>query len=567
MTDIDWWPDGYKHPAFEVRRRRYGSEILGGDYVRGSAGSSTGGALPYTALRFPTRALEPSAFDISARGLLFAQAHDYDTIKLIFHLPTSVYDTFREMSIVRSSYGKPVEPLQGVTIFRRKREDFATVEGKLIPPVIYDEFVAPKVPDKTRPGQYVDGITPNGRWYYYTAFFCTTPTLDDWAPMMSDQCLLPRDYHHAEHLWDAIPPYYQWVDSNYNAKNFLQRFLSIFGFELDRTREYVESLLELHNVDESPMMLLKHLGANYGLTYQEGLGDIRYRALMANLSHMLSTRGTAKGLLELVETASKYDCDVTQGTNTMLTTNDSNFISGLGHWAPIHPSIPFTIPATTWLPYTSVTLAKANPNDPVPPTGAPGSEGVMLVDSPNNVSLGNIFITTGAGKLDATAEYVPYYSGIPVNPSQSLGMTVWIKAAADVQVFAYMIPFTSKGQIIDVCSISGVYQLIAGNAAVRPNAAGTQPTDWFKAEAFGTVPDDCEYVVPAILFKNRQGGAATGRSPKIHVAAVMVYRIDVQGSAAITPSNRYLTLGNPAELIGATRTAPAYEGYVIGSPG
>jgi len=51
----------------------------------------------------------------------------------------------------------------------------------------------------------------------------------------------------------------------------LRQFLTVFGFALDNTREFVEGLLELHMIDETPMSLLKGLGANYGLPYESGI--------------------------------------------------------------------------------------------------------------------------------------------------------------------------------------------------------------------------------------------------------------------------------------------------------
>ena len=87
------------------------------------------------------------------------------------------------------------------------------------------------------------------------------------------------------------------IDDNYRiSAGPLRQFLTVFGFAMDNTREFVEGLLELHQIDKTPMSLLKGLGSNYGLPYESGIGDIRYRGLVANAPRAQHTRGTAVGL-------------------------------------------------------------------------------------------------------------------------------------------------------------------------------------------------------------------------------------------------------------------------------
>ena len=51
-----------------------------------------------------------------------------------------------------------------------------------------------------------------GRYFYYSLFFRTTQL--DWVTRHVGVVLIPRDYNHAEHLWNTIPPYYRYTDDN-----------------------------------------------------------------------------------------------------------------------------------------------------------------------------------------------------------------------------------------------------------------------------------------------------------------------------------------------------------------
>jgi phage tail-like protein len=544
MTD-PWWPTGFDSPAFRVKRESIGTSH-GGDFVRGSSVTT----LPSTALRYPTRSIDIAALSPTAKGLLFVKAYNYETIEIMWNWPHAIEDTWVELALVRSAFGCPIEVTEGETVFRALRTDFpvTTVDGVdqlLPPPIVYDTFPASLVVDSM--GNQSPGITPNGHWYYYTLFFRTNP--QDWTAFMSDQCLLPKNYGHSNHLWDGVPPYYQWTDDNYRVgSGFLRQFLSVFGFDLDRIRGFVESLLELHHIDTSPIMLLRHLGANYGVPYEAGIGDVRYRALLASTSNLLSMRGTTLGLEQLVETVSKYECTVTGGTNLTLLPDDSNFITSTGHWAPIHPSTVFTTPPpANYLAWNLVNLT-LNPSTVAPPTGAVGS---MLVDSADGAGLKDIFITAGDGKL-GTNEFIPLYAGIPCHPGDAFGLSAWVKMAKPSPITPYLIPFTADGQP------SNSPGPLAGLPTAPPN------TNWFEVRSQGIVPANCFYIVPGLYFSGRINGGVGGRSPRIDVAEVMVYSLASNAPVALVPPDRYLTMGDPAEKLGQTKSG--YDGFYIGEP-
>jgi len=535
----DFWPEGYDNPAFRVRRSTYGV-VTGGDYVRGSGVT----ALPSTALRNPTQ-----TFDIASaigKGLLFCkpyaegtEAVDYHTVEIIWGWPQAIDMTWEEVALVRSSYGHPSTPSQGQTVFRATREALGGKDED-------DENIA-----MFNPPAVLDGNLPSGWWYYYTLFFRVTT---DWNAYMTDGCLLPANYGHQGHLWDGVPPFYQWTDDNYRVNDgFLRQFLDIFGFYLDNTRGFVEGLLDLHHIDKAPMALLKHLGANYGLPYEAGLGDIRYRALLANITNLHQSRGTAKSLEDLIETASKYECDVVGGSNQMLLNDDSDFFTGTGNWAAVHP---LTDPGLGVVLWTDVTLAT---NPATPPAGAPGARGVMRVDTPQASQTQNILITLGDGYVydhvaaEALREVIPLYGGISAEPLETFGFSIWVKAEKAGTTFTpYLMWFEASGQPPALLS------KLAGPPWVSD-------LSWHQIQVSGPAPAGAVYLVPAVFISSRQtGGAVAGRSPYTDFAASTVYSQASDAPVTTVAPDRYLTLGDPAEQIGPPKSG--FEGFLMGKP-
>lgn len=552
MTDErNWWPEGYDLPAFRVRRVTYG-DTIGGDYVRGSSALT----LPHTALRYPTKSISLDSISPAMRGRLFVQASYfeegdlYNTMSIDWNWPAALEDTFQEVAIVRSAYGAPAWPEQGQTVFRAMRSFFPTDEdGTLLAPqTIYDQDLTP------------------GHWYYYTAFFRTNPI--DWTAIMSDSAVLPGEYRHKDHLWDSIPPYYQFTDEN-QGRTFLSNFLGILGYELDRTRQMVESVLDLHRIDAVPMQLLKGLGANYGYKYEAGLGDVLYRGLMANISRLLTKRSTEVALLGICETVSKYDCDTTPGINSVLTADTSNFVDSIGQWKPAHPLLNYTAPAIAdYLPWNKVRLSVGR-SIPSPGLVAPGAIGSMFIDSATT-DTDDIFITAGAGLAvsevgedttygDDVKESIPLHDGIPVRPGNVYGMDLFIKMAVPSEVFLYFLPFDRLGKI------TGGLTPIPGLPHLPPDS------DWYQVAMVGEIPPGAVYLVPAIYLRDRpMTGGVGGRTPEIAVAAVMVYRIISEVPVTVVAPDRYLVLGVEHMLIGETTTddgmGEPYEGFVIGAP-
>ena len=554
--DRTWWPEGYDLPAFRVKRQTYGL-MEGGDWVRGSSVET----LAHTALRYPTTA--PEDYDpAAAKAILYTRPFDYHTAEIMWGWPTA-HPNWQEVALVRSTFGHPSTPRDGMTVFRAMREDFDLGDGIdtgiAPPPIVYDQPL------------------PSGHTYYYSLFFRTNPI--DWVLGMSDECLVPADYLHREHLWDAVPPYYQNVDDNYRVgAGHLRQFLTVFGFVMDNTRGFVEGLLELHQIDKTPMPLLKGLGANYGLPYESGIGDIRYRGLVANAPRAQHTRGTAVGLQQVIEAVSKYQTEITGSQTMMLFPDDSDFYRSTGNWGGVHPDAVAPVldqeDTLTSLAWNQIFVGRVNKPAHV-------GRGVMRVYTTKANGLLPLLIAVGDSRIRldpdtvlepgadtvpaAVAEWrdaIPLEAGISITAGVPYGFSVWVQAPEKDFTVQPLLIFTGPSgdpqEVLDVAL--GLPIGSQGTAWKQYIAQGIAPTG-----TPGGYPPEARYLIPAIYVFSRVAHTLTNRSAAIDICGAMVYPLgDENAAVSVTPPDRYLTLGDPAEKLGLPKEG--FEGFIIGSP-
>ena len=554
----EWWPAGYRDPAFQVQRKRYAA-VEGGDYVRGSATT-----LPKTALRYPS--VVPGVEEIAGKGILYCRPADYQTVELHWTVPTSLRETWAEVAIVRSVFGSPSTVMDGVTIYR-KRKDALYPTGMPVDasgnPAIVPVFDLqdPKLRGD-KPG------LPSGQWYYYSVFFRVGPI--DWVRGMSASCLLPKYYGHQSHLWNRIPPYYRWVDDNQReGEGYLHQFLRIFGFELDTTREYVEQYQKTYWIDRSPMRLLRRLGENFDVPYESGLGDIRYRAFLANLGFLYDTRGTQPCLEQVIEACSKYECEITGSTNLMILPDDSDFFGGTGNWAGLHPDAdedaiaadpddtpPF--PDITIVTPEEIRLSANEVGTAANPSNS--GRGTMRMRTTKGTETTPVMLACGCG-ITSTAsalhqekvrEVTPLLGGVPVRPGHQYGFTIQLTMQSPSPVRVMLLWFGKSGAPSDLVGVDS-------SDEVAPGAG------WEVYTQQGIAPDDAVYLVPCVYFVTRLAGTDPEWSPTVDFAGAMVYDLGDSNSPVTTIApDRYLRMGDPAETIGPT--TPTHEGSLLGEP-
>jgi hypothetical protein len=304
MSD-NWIPYTDGAPAFTVQRNQYG-DVTGGDYVRADSSDKK------AALRYGGETV--TIADTIANYSLVTEINGYDTIDISWGWPPDIKEWASwELVIVRSCFGYPVTVNDGVTVQHAYKDSWTLdLNGTPITIVVKD--------------------TPlqSGKWYYYTLFFNRGL---EWVAAVQSSVFLPADLGHTDKLWQSLPPYYRQRDDFYRPDNgYLRQFLSVFGAELDGIRGYVDSWLDMYHIDTVPIALLRHIGENLGLPYEAGLGDIRYRHMVARLAELHSERGTPEGLRLLVEAATKYRSHLSVGENLMLLNDDSEFAHSSGNW-------------------------------------------------------------------------------------------------------------------------------------------------------------------------------------------------------------------------------------------
>ena len=442
-----------------------------------------------------------------------------------------------EVALVRSGFGKPVTPTDGVTLFQASRKEFDSFDPnnhKVVPPpILYDTPLQP------------------GQCYYYSLFFRTSRF--DWTLGMAASVVIPKNYHHRDHLWNAIPPYYQTQDSNLREGNGpLRQFLGIFGYELDLTREYVEQWQNVYHIDKTPMSLLRRVGENFSIPYKGGVGDIRFRAMLAGLPEMLKMRGTPAALKQVIETGSKYKCDISVGSNLMLLTDDSVFTNGVGNWGVQHQGA-----GVGWDTMTPQNVFMDNGgNQPPNPFGIHS----MRVYTTEATETSNFAISCGCavGSNGREKNIYPLTAGIPIEPGFQYGVSlqVFAELGSAVSVTISLLWFNKTGLPVGFIGKS------------EKAAEATTANAWKNYFHQGVAPAGATYLVPALYFTGRSARPTAGRSWFIDVGGVIVYEVDKisEPKEYISP-DKYLTLGDPEEVLGV-RVVGQEEttGFILGRP-
>lgn len=376
--------------AFEVRRLEVDG---GGDALKdGSHPVRWGGGAPK-----------------DYQGAVSARPLDYESVELLLGGLTSgsgtplldTSGTFQGAVLVRSSFGYPDHPKDGITVMSWS-------------------------PGDTLPEVLIDSGLSQGCWYYYALL--ARYGEGRWQEAYRAHALVPFDYAHRDALYGLTPPFYQKIDAEDfrgRENQTLYRFYEVVGYDLDYTRTLAEGVQEVWNPDTAPLPLLKLLGKNnLGVEDQGRLGDTRWRGVVSQNRLLNGRRGTLDGLRRFVESASKYQARSTKGLNELLLVDDAEFVEGVGHWAPspycvnryfatqvqigtVPPSDPESgaLPRTGDLYVDTTTLKLYGPyaNDSWGPSGAifgPGLEGANLVyldrpPLPEDGADGNFFLDDG----------------------------------------------------------------------------------------------------------------------------------------------------------------------------
>jgi hypothetical protein len=181
------------------------------------------------------------------------------------------------------------------------------------------------VGETLRESSYSDSVihaVPEGvSWAYYTLFirYLSSGGVDDYyEPVASVKVLMPTNYGSTEDLFARIPEHYRWLDNRQaitQDRGPLYRFLSIIGWDLDRTRTLLDYIMTMRDPQIADQEALDALAEDFGIGIKSHeLGTQRVRSLIDGIG--LIRRG--KGTLGIVERTLKSltGCDVSYDPDT-----------------------------------------------------------------------------------------------------------------------------------------------------------------------------------------------------------------------------------------------------------
>ena len=394
---------------------------------------------------------------------------DYDKLFLEWRAPTG---TFSSLRLVRNPSGIPAHADDGTVLFE----------------------------SASAPITWMDASLPSGQFQYYSIFVLSGT---EWKRAGSTVGLVSRDYGSADRMYYLLPAVYRGLDSDTGEANEqLQRFLGIFGYQVDHIRNEYDTLLHVNNANKMSGNLLPLAAKQYGFTYEEALGQHANRRLLANMARLYKLRGTRLGIEALTTALTNRPASVTQGKNLMLDYNQSSFEEGMSTWTSLNGEpVTFTRGTTSGLAYANT-------------AGTNKQAGYGSVTATGAVT--NWYLASCP-----TANVIT--QGIPVSPSTVYTASVYFRSAATPRTHAVYIEWCDKnGNVVGNTDTTGTATTTTG--WTRDTSTGTSPATAAYARIilyFPTMANGEVQYFDAVQFE--QGSAATeyedARDIKVNLTA------------------------------------------------
>ncbi len=265
-----------------------------------------------------------------------AQTLGYSTIELSWDEPAENYS---DLVIVRSSYGYPVAPTDGLIIVAAFNPNILT-PGNAVPNPPAD--VIASMDGLFTDRRYQDGPLEGDRFYYYSLFIRVISATPQWLRVGQCVGLVPEDNESGAWLFGLLPEWYQESDLGTPGHptepamaswGQLRRYLEILGEDQDVTRTYIKSILNIFRPRFVHADLLPYLSSMFGFNFEPHIGYQQLRRVMANWFTILETKGTEGGVQLFAESLTGYNATSASGANLLLTTDDSEANESIGRWA------------------------------------------------------------------------------------------------------------------------------------------------------------------------------------------------------------------------------------------
>lgn len=165
---------------------------------------------------------------------------------------------------------------------------------------------------------------PSGQWAYYSMFLHWNQGGDginatNWYERVAYlQELVPYDYGSETQIWSRIPSHHR-VNDTY-GKNLdplglqrgqLERYLSTFGFELNRTRTLFDSVMKQYDPNETESQSLTLLADMFGLELTpDDIGVSRIRQIIQDIGYYRQRKGTLLAIKQYLVAITGCQVDV-----------------------------------------------------------------------------------------------------------------------------------------------------------------------------------------------------------------------------------------------------------------
>ena len=155
----------------------------------------------------------------------------------------------------------------------------------------------------------------SGKWAYYTMFVKFESRDGDlyYEPTAKLAVLTPARYNSTDDLYKKIPEYYRNLDDNMSTGlgGPLYRYLSIFGFEIDKVRTELDFMISMKDPQLANSEVLDYLAQDLGVDLRaHELGSARLRNLMNIIGYLRRSEGTIGSLEYAMQAITGSDIEI-----------------------------------------------------------------------------------------------------------------------------------------------------------------------------------------------------------------------------------------------------------------
>jgi len=171
---------------------------------------------------------------------------------------------------------------------------------------------------------------PSGEWAYYSLFLHwnqngTGPAGVNWYERVATlQELVPFNHHTTDALWERIPSHHRIADINGAdtdpeglSRGYLYRYLDIFGFEFDRIRTLLNSVVQQYDPEKTETESIDQLATMFGLEVSiQDLGTSRIRQILKDIAYYRQRKGTLEATKQYLIAVTGSEVDVIESTSS-----------------------------------------------------------------------------------------------------------------------------------------------------------------------------------------------------------------------------------------------------------